>query len=129
MEDISSLLCSAVTITAEGEAARLHPECVGTYTPSGHYSSGRPVLSTPRTGQHLYVPDCSLCWCVQGDIRKVPGLGLQSGCAPSLCPADPRAGSSHWRGETRRSWGMAGSGDWRDCPGVLVTCNTHMFHV
>ena len=69
--------------------------CLGSYVPTEEWEEGRSVfkhegdeeeLSVREGGRKLLVGNGR--WFVDDDY----GLsGLSSGCAPSLCPADPRA--------------------------------------
>ena len=45
----SSSPCATITVTARGEAERLHPSCLGTYRSEGQYSCGRQVVSPLST--------------------------------------------------------------------------------
>ena len=49
--------CATITVTARGEAKRLHSSCLGIYrSVDGQYSSGQQVVSPLPTG-----PCCHLC--------------------------------------------------------------------
>ena len=101
--------CTIITVTAMGEAERLHPDCLGTYRSDGQYSSCRQVISLLSTHR----PSCHLCprssagreegrrdcsWWGRGRLDGASGAQrrLQGhGSLPSQLPL-----SGHWEGRT-----------------------------
>ena len=94
VSDLAPLLCSSVTISASGEAARLHPDSLGTFYPTGDFSSGRQVFKHETSSWYLLVPAAVVNWRVQKSVnaeaattvgvprasgRIVPGLGTVRG--------------------------------------------------
>ena len=131
--------CSAVTISAMGRAGREQTNKLGTFTPTGDYSSGRQVFRNTISGQYLLVPADHLNWYVLDDVNAHgsdnvgPGNPLgegiqsfQSGCAPGLCPAHPRA-SYNSRPGGGKAWQYKHGNLWYDSTEISVTCTTHKF--
>ena len=116
--------CGEITITASGDAAAKQPSCVGVYTPTQRFSAGRQVFKHKAYELYLLVPLDVVTWSVQDSV-EMKGGRMQSGCAPSLCPADPRARTSERVGYT--SWiygwynGEARHGD------ITVKCSVHKY--
>ena len=117
--------CGEITITASGDAAVKQPECVGVYTPTQMFSAGRPVFKHQTQQGYLLVTPGTPCWSVQDSVEsKGARKRMRSGCAPSMCPADPRARTSEWRGHT--SWKYYGYRDWRHGD-ITVKCSVHKY--
>ena len=90
VEDISTLLCGTITVSATGEAARFQSKGMGKFRPTGQFSAGRQVFYNKRTRRYLSVYPCSISW---GSRYRVESneIGVRSGFAPGLCPAFRRA--------------------------------------
>ena len=116
--------CGEITISASGDAAAYQQWCVGVYTPTQRFSAGRQVFKHKAYELYLLVPLDVVTWSVQDSV-EMKGGRMQSGCAPSLCPADPRARTSERVGYT--SWiygwynGEARHGD------ITVKCSVHKY--
>merc|ERR1711992_450116 len=87
--DLAPLLCSSVTISATGEAARICPGSLGTFYPTGDFSSGRQVFKHETSGEYLLVPTNKVCWGVQESVNAETEASIRSGCAPGLRPDNP----------------------------------------
>ena len=121
--DLAPLLCSSVTISATGEAARLKPDSLGTFYPTGDFSCGRQVFKHETSGKYLLVPAGKVCWCVQPSVTTTLA-SIGSGCAPGLRPDNPRAGYSERL--NIKNWLCADSeGGWHDAPDIVISCATH----
>ena len=119
--DISPLLCGTITISATGEAARAQRCCMGQFQPTGQFSAGRQVFHFQETGGYLTVhPDFGE-WGV-GDSVDTDTAGVQSGCAPGLCPALARAAVSDR--DNQKSWQYAFNGNMHD-DNITVKCSVH----
>ena len=114
--------CGEITITASGEAAVKRPACVGVYTPTLMFSSGRRVFKHQTQERYLLVPSGIVDWGVKESVES-EGAVMSSGCAPSMCPADPRAGTSERFGRT--SW-QYWDGEWRHGD-ITVKCSVHKY--
>ena len=118
--DHSSVHCSDIIITATGEAARLWPECLGTFSSQpGEFYCGRQVFRN-TTGLKLQVSYYDGYWSVVDGKGRA---GLRSGSAPGMCPADPRAkidvdGTRNWMYVNRE-------GEWEESSDIIITCSTH----
>ena len=114
--------CGEITITASGDAAVKQPTCVGVYTPTLMFSAGRRVFKHQTQERYLLVPPGYDEWGVRERV-ETEGAKIASCCAPSMCPADPRAGSS--RPLDRTSWVFKDqTGDWIQ-GNIKVKCSVH----
>ena len=114
--------CGEITITASGDVAVKQPECVGVYKPTQMFSRGRRVFKHQTRERYLLVPHGRIDWRVQDSVGGVEGARLVSGCAPSMCPADPRARTSKRTGLT--SWIYFSGEGWRH-GAITVKCSVH----
>merc|ERR1712079_257734 len=121
--DLSTVLCSAITITARGEAARLRPDCLGTFSLlPGAFIIGRPVFKNHITGKLLGFTFNGF-WAVEGDgkgdvIDDYTDLRSGSGSNSGICPADTLANEEKWN--YRDSLGVL-----QESSEIIVTCATH----
>ena len=53
--DYSPLLCGTVTISVNGEVARVGADSMGQFQPTGQFSAGRQVFHNQRTDRYLSV--------------------------------------------------------------------------
>ena len=111
--------CEYITITASGDAAVRHSTSVGVYTPTQIFSCGRQVFKHQTQERYLRVPQDNVLWYVQDSAG---GFIIGSSCAPSMCPADPRARTSERYRVT--SWSNWGGADWRYGQ-ITVKCSIH----
>ena len=110
-------LCSTITIEAEDKVAKRYPASLGTFTATQDWSAGRQVFRNTNSGELLCVKPGTVNWRVRPTPESV--ASIQSGCAPSLCPADKRAARSERRGQT--SW--AYFDNVLKYGGILVKCD------
>ena len=129
-----------ITITATGKAAEEAANCVGSYVPTDEWNCGRRILEGNE--RCLFVLDgrwTSLF--VEETETDFIDVGIQSGCAPSFCPADPRAQRKYcvdvqgkdghqscWR---FWHWGEDEDGDYGQefYEGeIVVSCSVHNHH-
>ena len=122
--------CGAITILASGDAAAKQPECIGVYTPTRMFSAGRRVFKRQTQQKYLLVKTSNVesCWSVR-ESGKNEGARMKSGCAPSMCPADPRARTSERFGQT--SWKYKhvmpiGSDNYKHGD-ITVKCSVHKY--
>ena len=88
----SPAMCGDITIEATGAAADKHPRCLGVYSPNGMYSMGRRVFKHQTEELYLLVTSGYVVWYVLESVDADNDSSLMlSACAPSMCPADPRA--------------------------------------
>ena len=126
--------CSSITISAKGRAAKRCRDYMGTFTPvPGKYSFGRQVFRS-SSGKYLLVnADFHYSWTVsdsrqqpdEGSI-KVPGdVMMFSGCAPGICPADPRA--RYNRQFNTENWTYDDCDNFveSEAEDITVSCDTH----
>ena len=120
-------LCE-VTISLSEDVKRelREPGVEGVYKADGSYCRGRPVLQHVDGRFTLYL----WAW---GWWRVKAGVGdevyLESGSAPSQCPADPRAARDElkWQGQKHWKYGSKSYGvGWRESTGISVRCKTHL---
>ena len=90
VEDISTLLCGTITVSAKGEAAKFQSKGMGKFRPTGQFSAGRQVFYNRRTRRYLSVYPCRRAWGSRYNAEDSE-IGVRSGCAPGLCPAFRRA--------------------------------------
>ena len=120
--------CVEITITASGDAAVKWPACVGVYTLCvGVFSAGRRVFRHKTQERYLLVPPGYDEWGVRESVER-SGAEIASCCAPTMCPADPRAGRSDW--SNRTSW-VYRDGDkktemWKQGD-ITVKCSVHKY--
>ncbi len=120
--------CGEITIKASGDAAAQQSKCVGVYTPTEMFSMGRRVFKHQTQERYLLVTPGYVHWSVQESVES-EGPRMLSGCAPSLCPADPRARRSERMGYT--SWGykhvkLFGSHKFKRGH-ITVKCSVHKY--
>ena len=128
--------CGEITITASGDAATKQARCIGVYTPTHLFSMGRRVFKHQTQDRYLLVlPDISI-WSVMDSVEHddkcyQKTIRMTSGCAPSMCPADPRARTSKRFSAT--SWQYKYEGyiyslffpyDWKHGH-ITVKCSVH----
>ena len=121
---ISSVLpppCGDITIEATGDAAVQQPGCLGIYTPTQMFSAGRRVFKHESQERYLLVPAAWVEWYVQDSVDS-EGTYMESGCAPSMCPADTRARTRERSGWT--SWSYSDGRVWRNAD-ITVKCSVH----
>ena len=96
----------------------------GVYRADGSYCQGRPVLKR-QGGRITLSVSGSACWRVSDEYGFI--CYLESGSAPSQCPADPRAARSERRGMTYwKYWSkLIGLGMGSCSNGIIVKCNKH----
>ena len=99
------------------------PGMEGMYKADGSYYNGRPVLQHQGGRFTLHVGGL-------GYWEVSTGVGgawfLESGSAPSQCPADPRAARNEMKGQTRWRYRNKQYG-WRtESSGISVKCKTHL---
>ena len=119
--DYSPLLCGTITISATGEAARAQRSSMGRFKPTGQFCAGRQVFYCQKTGRYLTVYPNQVAWGVRDRVNSA-GVGVQSGCAPGLCPALARAAVSDRRNV--KSWQYAFNGNLHD-GNITVKCSVH----
>ena len=124
ISDLSSAICSYITVSAKGEAARKQPQCMGTFTPTGDYSRGRQVFSSDR-GRYLMVKADWARWGVTDSVTATRA-GIFSGCSPGMCPAHPRASRNDSDGQ--KSWLYGDDNGLQESPDIIVRCATHKYH-
>ena len=129
--DLSSVLCSTITITARGEAAKERPECLGTFTPvPNFFCGGRQMFSKGKgnnNGQLLGVipgGPGSGYWGVFKDecvaAEKIVN-NLRSGSnITGLCPA------ARNHEQSSENWNFRdGEGMLQESSDIIVTCAKH----
>ena len=114
--------CGEITIRLSGDAAVKQPWCVGVYSPTQMFSSGRPVFKHQTQGIYLLVRPGYSSWRVQESVES-EWSWMQSGCAPTMCPADPRAQTSERNGQ--ESWRYPDNG-WKHGD-ITVKCSIHKY--
>ena len=117
--------CEEITITASGVAARKLSACVGVYTPTQMFSAGRRVFRHQTKERYLLVPPGKDEWDVKESIQG-RGAQIASSCAPSMCPADPRAGSSVLLNKTSWVYRYRKTDEWRQGD-IKVKCSVHNY--
>ena len=119
LTDPSTVLCSDVTI-------RLGPgpDNLGTFSPiPGSFRFGRQTFCNEARSKWLAV-DARGCWFADwGDRSHV--VGVASGSAPAMCPADPGAKVNADRGD--KNWRYADKKEkkWQESSDIIVTCASH----
>ena len=118
LNDLSSVLCSDITIRAASEAARVAGDrlLVGTYSPlPGTFSVGRQMFENNITGEVLGVGHHD-CWTVIS-LRK--GF-MERGSTLGMCPAMRIPTKNNWSYlEGRKRVEIEGSSD------LIVSCARH----
>ena len=119
-KEVSEHICSSINISAKGQAAKLWPDSLGTFTPvPGGYSYGRQVFSN-ASGRYLRVVE-SLVGGVLWFLHSVPvdEQSILSRFAPGICPADPRA-------KYNGNWFYNDKHDrFVESEDITITCSTH----
>ena len=92
VEDISTLLCGTITVSATGEAARFQSK--GKFRPTGQFSAGRQVFYNKRTRRYLSVYPCSISWGSRYNVEDNE-IGVRSGCAPGELQSVKKRRSTH----------------------------------
>ena len=133
LNDLSSGLCSDITIKATGEAASTSDvisvvqntgwgELAGTFSPlPGKFSNGRQMFENNITGEILAVGDVSDCWTVVS--LRSEGV-MAKGSSAGMCPAIEIPTSKNWsycdlEGDKRIEF--TGSSN------LIVACARHSF--
>ena len=119
------LSCGDVTISSTRDLAHNQPECIGVYSPTEMFSAGKRVFKHVSQERYLLSQHGKVNWYVQERLDKMGAL-MSSGCAPSLCPADPRAMRSQRSRVT--SWKYS-DGEERMVQGrdITVKCSVHAY--
>ena len=84
-------ICSVISISLHGEAAKAQPRAFGMYRPTGEWSAGHPVFSNGDL--YLCVVPTSTAWSVRDGPDTIQAR-LYSGSV-SWFPTSPRAAVSH----------------------------------
>ena len=121
LPDLTSDHCSDIIITATGEAARLWPECLGTFSSQpGEFYCGRQVFRNTTGWKLRAVGDVGGSWVV---CDGEGWAGLRSGSASGMCPADPQARVNNEYGA--KNWGYRTSeGYMQESSAIIITCTT-----
>ena len=106
-----------ISLSLDIERDIMEPGVAGVYRADGSYSRGRPVLQH-SWGRFTLTMDEG-CWWVQSVVGGA--LYLESGSAPSHCPADPRAARNGSEGLTY--WRYNKQGVLTESSGISVKCN------
>ena len=111
-----------ISLTKDIVDVILDPGVAGLYKSTGSYRRGRPVLQHSEGRFMLSVYWDMGCWLVSDGVG---GAGyLQSGSAPSQCPADPNAARGERKEETH--WAYFGKKGWGpSSKGIGLTCHKH----
>ena len=116
ISDLSTILCSTITITAKGAAARLRQECLGTYSHTpGKFNVGRQIFRNNTTDKILSFNGGGF-WNSSSDR-----IYLRSGsrCNLGMCPADTKANNEE-------NWNYKDSeGIMQESSDIIITCATH----
>ena len=123
-----------ITITATGTAAEVAADYLGSYVSTEEWSEGRRSFKPEERGENE--ERLQVGYGRWGFGFKLNGLPrLRSGCAPSLCPADPRVPrnyTSDWEGMDGQTsgWGFIARidelGGWEyEEGGIVVSCSVH----
>jgi len=113
--------CGIITISAEGKAARKQSDHLGDFQVTEMFSAGRHVFKHVSQEQYLCVTRTSPTWAVRPDL-DTDQAGLESACAPTMCPAVARAGYSIRRDLS--SWQYFSGEKWKDGE-ITVRCSRH----
>ena len=119
-----------ITITATGTAAEVAADYLGSYVSTEEWSEGRRSFKPEGRGENAELQ------VEYGRWRFGIGPGLvESGCAPSLCPADPRV-PKNYTSDLNGSFGQTSG--WRfiaridelggqeyEEGGIVVSCSVH----
>ena len=79
-----------ITITATGTAAEVAADYLGSYVSTEEWSEGRRSFKPEGRGENEELKVQYGRWQFGRQVDWVGMVGQRSGCAPSLCPADPR---------------------------------------
>ena len=82
------LPCGNITIEATGNSVLRRQNCFGVFKSfENEFSAGRRVFKHSSMNRYLIVRPGTTAWSVNNtEVNK-----MESGCAPTMCPADPRA--------------------------------------
>ena len=116
------MACGDITIEFTGYTVFQQPNCLGDYTPTKKFSAGRRVFKHKTQERYLFVG--SGVWFVKKSVDSSKGPYMHSGCAPSMCPADPRARSRVQTGQA--FWGHWNSQNWTYIWGITIKCSVHI---
>ena len=100
-------------------------KCLGVYMPTQMFSAGRRVFKHQTQERYLLVPPGKVYWRVTESVESEGGW-MRSGCAPSMCPADPRAKTNERQGWTSWLYGKGKEGGWRHGD-ITVKCSVHKY--
>ena len=119
------LLCGEITIEAPGNSILRKEKCLGVYKLWGNmFSAGRRVFKHSSKNRFLMVKYGFPQWCVDKSINfDNKTVLMSSSCAPSMCPADPRAMKSQRFDKT--SWRYYDDEDVFRPGAIYVTCSVH----
>ena len=123
--DEKSANSSYLLLTSSGLSAE--PNCLGDYTPTKKFSAGRRVFKHKSQERYLLVEAGHVPWYVKESVDSEEAYYMHSGCAPSMCPADPRARTREDTGQV--SWGYwDGDGrNWTYTGGITIKCSVHTY--
>ena len=116
------MACGDITIEFTGYTVFQQPNCLGDYAPTKKFSAGRRVFKHKTQERYLFVG--SNVWFVKKSVDSSEGPYMHSGCAPSMCPADPRARSRVQTGQA--FWGHWNSQNWTYIWGITIKCSVHI---
>ena len=121
------LTCGDITIEATGDMVLMQPKCLGDYTLTKRFSAGRRVFKHKSHERYLLVEAGHVPWYVKESVDSEEAYYMHSGCAPSMCPADPRARTREDTGQV--SWGYwDGDGrNWTYTGGITIKCSVHTY--
>ena len=117
------MACGDITIEFTGYTVFQQPNCLGDYAPTKKFSAGRRVFKHKTQERYLFVG--SNVWFVKKSVDSSEGPYMHSGCAPSMCPADPRARTSVRTGQT--SWRHWNGRNWTYIWGITIKCKVHTY--
>ena len=118
------LLCGEITIEAPGNSTLEKGKCLGVYKPCCMFSAGRRVFKHSSKKRFLMVKYGFPQWCVDKSINfDNKTVLMASNCAPSMCPADPRAMKSLRFDKT--SWRFYDDEDVFRPGAIYVRCSVH----
>ena len=118
------LTCGDITIEATGDMVLIQPSCLGDYTPTKRFSAGRRVFKHKSQERYLLVEAGHVPWYVKESVDSEE-VYMHSGCAPSMCPADPRARTREETGQT--SWRYWDGRNWTYIGGITIKCSVHRY--
>ena len=122
-----------ITITATGTAAEVAADYLGSYVSTEEWSEGRRSFKPEGRGENAELQVEYGRW--EFGLRLGGWPRLTSGCAPSLCPADPRVPRNYtkdWKARNRQTsgWGFIaridelGRFEYEEGE-IVVSCSVH----